>query len=158
MKDILIALKDYWPIIVFSFALIGGTVTIIFNMVKLKIPSLDRRVKKMEKNVFDDKGNEMIITVDNCIKNRDVCNNNICGKIDGLEEVIKQSTKATAESLKENTALFSASVKDLHEKREAATQYTNEQITKLTLAVGGVQGELKRIKNGGRTHGNITNS
>lgn len=155
MKEILLVLKDYWFLILFAL----GVIMFIWNAIKKKIPSLERRVKKIETQIFDDKGNEMIVTEDECSKERSICQRSICHKIDDLGIIIKNTAKTTKESIEKSERTASANIKDLHEKREATTKdikkeiasvvgSINKDINNLTLVVGNVQGELSRIKTG----------
>lgn len=155
MNEILLLLKDYWFLILF---VLGG-VMLVWNAVKRKIPSLERRVGKIETQIFDEKGNEMIMDKDDCVKERGICSGNICTKLDKLESIIRGTSKDTKDSIERSQKLASANVKDLHEKRENTTKEikkeiasvvssVNKQILDLTLAIGNVQGEMKRIKTG----------
>jgi len=159
MEQFFNILKDYWPLILFVCGGIGGAVMYLINLIKMKIPSLDRRIKKIEENVFDDKGNEMIMDKDDCVKERGICSGNICVKLDKLESIIRGTSKDTKDSIERSQKLASANVKDLHEKRENTTKEikkeiasvvssVNKQILDLTLAIGNIQGEMKRIKTG----------
>jgi len=155
MKEILPLLKDYWPLTLFAL----GGVILVWNAIKRKIPSLERRVNKIETQIFDEKGNEMIMDKDDCIKERRICSGNICIKLDKLESIIRGTSKDTKDSIEKSQKLASDNIKDLHEKRENTTKEikkeiasvvfsVNKQIIDLTLAIGNVQGEMKRIKTG----------
>lgn len=155
MSDFAQVIKEYWHIIVFLLSVIIGGAYMVWTAIKKKLPSLEKRVQEIEKNVFDEEGNRVLITLPDCKKEREVCNSTICNKIDKLEGIIKLSTKATTDGLKDNRIMFSANVKDLHEKREATTKdikqeiagvvlSVNTQINKLTLAVGKVQGQSEK--------------
>lgn len=155
MKEILLLLKDYWFLILFAL----GGIMLVWNAIKKKIPFLEKRVGKIETQIFDKKGNGIAITKDMCKEERDICSGNICFKLDKLENIIRGTSKDTKESIEKSERLASASIKDLHEKREATTKEIkgeitsvvgsiNTQINTLTLTVGKVQGELSRIKTG----------
>ena len=156
MKEILLLIKTYWPLILF---VLGG-IMLVWNAIKKKIPSLERRVKSIETQIFDEKGNEMVVTEDKCSKERGICSGNICLKLDKLENIIRGTSKDTKKSIEKSERLASANIRDLHEKREVTTKEIkneiasvvgsiNTQINALTLTVGKVQGELSRIKTGG---------
>lgn len=156
MKDILLLIKNYWFIILF---VLGG-IMLVWNAIKKKIPSLERRVKNIEVQIFDDKGNEMVVTEDECNRERASCTGALCLKIDKLESIIRGTSRDTKESIENSQKLASANIKDLHEKREVTTKEikdeiasvvgsVNTQINALTFTVGEVRGELSRIKTGG---------
>ena len=147
--DIPTLLKDYGYMIIFIFTSMLGGAIMIWTAIKKKIPALESRLEKIESNIFDEDENKIIVTLDACDLKTTNCHLQVCGKIDKLEGLIKESSQNTANSLK-----------DLHEKRETSTKdlkkdmlnvvsTVNRQINKLTLSVGSVQGELKRIGNGG---------
>jgi len=145
MDGLALVLRDYWPILIFIFGGIMTGIIVVWNAIKKRLPIIESRVTKVEGNILDEEGNRDIVKEEECIKLRKVCHVLVCGKIDKLEKIVKDSSESTAESMR-----------DLHEKREVTTRElkkdiagivdsVNVQINQLNLSVGRVQGQLEKM-------------
>jgi 50S ribosomal subunit-associated GTPase HflX len=101
MDGILKLISVTWPI----FVAIGGALAVVYATIRVKVPNIERRLRKIESMDF--------VTKEMCESNQSTCQKLICSKIDIIKSDLQMMNKQRQDARKENFTAAASSTEEL---------------------------------------------